>query len=127
MVSKLILFNKNKKNKKNRNSVVGRSLPNKVPRVHDLNISANEISDKLEEIAAWAHQWKMSFNSDSLKHAHEVIYSRKSNKLHHPDCNFNGNPVKKSSDQKYLGMFLDGKLDFDEHIKGAFDKTSKSR
>ena len=23
-------------------------------------------------------------------------------------------------------MFLDGKLDFDEHIKGVFDKTSKS-
>ena len=48
------------------------------------------------------------------------------NKPHHPDIIFNGNPVKKSSYQKHLGMFLDSKLDFDEHIKGVLDKTSKS-
>ena len=48
------------------------------------------------------------------------------NKPHRPGIIFNGNPVKKSSYQKHLGMFLDSKLDFDEHIKGVFDKTSKS-
>ena len=48
------------------------------------------------------------------------------NKPHHPDIIFNGNPVKKSSYQKPLGMFLHSKLDFDEHIKGVFEKTIKS-
>ena len=68
----------------------------------------------------------MSFNQDPLKQAQEVIFSRKRNKPHHPDIIFNSNPVKKSSYQKHLGMFLDGKLDFDEHFKGVFEKTSKS-
>ena len=94
--------------------------------VRDLNISANEINDDLKKIEAWAHQWKMSFNSDPLKQAQEVIFSRKRNKPHHPDIIFNGNTIKKSSSQKHLGMFLDTNLDFDEHIKGVFDKTSKS-
>ena len=89
-------------------------------------IVANEINDDLKKIEAWAHQWKMSFNPDPLKQAQEVIFSRKRNKLHHPDIIFNGNSVKKSSSQKHLGMLLDSKLDFDEHIKGVFDKASKS-
>ena len=94
--------------------------------MRDLNISANEINDDLKKIEAWAHQWKMSFNPDPLKQAQEVIFSRKRNKSHHPDIIFNDNPVKKSSSQKHLGMFLDSKLYFDEHIKEVFDKTSKS-
>ena len=51
---------------------------------------------------------------------------RKRNKPHHPNIIFNVDQVKKSSYQKHLGMFLDSKLDFDEHIKGVFDNTSKS-
>ena len=58
----------------------------------------------------------MSFNPDPLKQAQEVIFSRKRNKPHHPDIIFNGNPVKKSSYQRHLGMFLDSKLDFDEQL-----------
>ena len=94
--------------------------------VRDLNTSANEINDDLKNIEAWAHEWKVSFNPDPLKQAQEVIFSLKRNKPHHPDIIFNGNPVKKSSSQKHLGMFLDSKLDFEEHMKGVFDKTSKS-
>ena len=94
--------------------------------VRDLNTSANEINDDLKKIEAWAYQWKMSFNPDPLKQAQEVLFSRKRNKPHHPDIIFNDNPVKKSSSQKHLGMLLDRKLDFDEHIKGVFDKTRKS-
>ena len=80
----------------------------------------------MRNIEAWAHQWKMSFNSNPLRQAQEVIFSWKRNKAHHPDIIFNGNPLKKSSYQNHLGMFLDSKFDFDEHIKEVFDKTSKS-
>ena len=71
----------------------------------------------------------MSSNPDPLKQAQEVIFSRKRNKPHHPDIIFNDNPVKvlpKNIWVCFLGMLLDSKLDFDEHIKGVFDKTSKS-
>ena len=67
----------------------------------------------------------MSFNPDPLKQVQEVIFSRKRNKPHHSDVIFNRNPVKKTF-TKSIWMFLDSKLDFDEHIKGVFDKTSKS-
>ena len=94
--------------------------------VRDLNTSAIEINDGLKKIEAWAHQWKMSFYPDPLKQAQEVIFPQKRNKPYCPDIIFNSNPVKNSSYQKYLGMFVDSKLDFDEHIKGVFEKTSKS-
>ena len=63
---------------------------------------------------------KNKFQSEPLKQAQEIIFSRKRNKLHHPDIIFNCNPVKKALIKKYFGTF------FDEHIKGAFDKSSKS-
>ena len=53
----------------------------------------------------------------------DVIFSLKRNKPHHPDIIFNGNPVKNSFYQKYLGMFLNSKPDFDGHIKGVFDSN----
>ena len=53
---------------------------------------------------------------------HKLYFHKKT---HHPNIIFNSNPVK-STNQKHWGMFLDSKLDFDEHIKGVFDKTSKS-
>ena len=86
--------------------------------VPDLNTSANEINDNFIKIE--------TIDPTLLKQAQEVIFSRKLNKPHLPEIIFNGNPVKKSSYQKDLGMLLDGKLNFDEHIKGVFDKTNKS-
>ena len=65
------------------------------------------------------------FQSQSFQAgARSYILTEKKN--HHPDIIFKGNPVKKSSYQKHLGMLLDSKLHFDEHMKGVFDKTSKS-
>ena len=61
---------------------------------------------------------------DSLRQAQEVTFSWKRNRPNHPDIIFNGNPVKKNFCQKHVGMFLDGKLDFDEHITGLFHKTN---
>ena len=59
----------------------------------------------------------MSFNPDLLKQAQEVTLLRKRNKSPHSDIIFNGNPVKKSSYQKHLVMFLDSTLDFEDLIK----------
>ena len=78
----------------------------------------------MKKIEAWAHQWKMSFSPDPdpLKQPEEV----KKNKHPPPDIIFNGTNSKKSFYQKHFGMFLDIRHDFAEHIKGIFDKTSKS-
>ena len=69
---------------------------------------------------------KMSFNPnpDPLKQAQEVIVLRKINKPIIVIQFSKAIQLKKLSYQKQLGMFLDGKLDFDEHIKGILE-TSK--
>ena len=51
----------------------------------------------------------MNFNPDPCKQAQ--ISSKP-----HPSLNFNDNPVHQFQLQKHLGLFLDPKLSFDEHI-----------
>ena len=49
----------------------------------------------------------MNFNTDPVKQAHEVIFSRKANEIYHPTLIFNNTSVSQSSSQKYLGVILD--------------------
>ena len=42
--------------------------------VHNIN-KANDLSIDLTKTTKWAFQWKMSFNPDISKQAHEVIFS----------------------------------------------------
>ena len=46
----------------------------------------------------------MRFNPDPNKHAPEVIFSRKINKIDHPLLYFNQNLAKSSSTYKHLRM-----------------------
>ena len=68
----------------------------------------------------------MSFNPDPNKQAQEVIFSRKLNKPIHPSLNFNNTVVIQSGTHKHLGMILDTKLDFKEHLKDKLSKISKT-
>ena len=52
----------------------------------------------------------MSFNVDQKKPAHEVVFSRKTNKTHHPLLMVNNSLVKYVPSHKYLGLILDPKL-----------------
>ena len=38
-------------------------------------------------------------------------------KTNHPTLTFNNNPVQQIALQKHLGMFLDFKINFEEHLK----------
>ena len=51
--------------------------------VGNVNTSAKELNDDLEKVNEWAFQWKMSFNPDPSKQAHEVIFSCKSKRPTH--------------------------------------------
>ena len=94
--------------------------------VHDRNTSVNELNNNLLKIRRWDYQWKMSFNPDPSKQVQEVIFSRKIKKLNHPELIFNNIHAKQTSYQKHLGMFLDNKLNFDEHLKYITNKVNKS-
>ena len=73
----------------------------------------------------WAYQWELIFNPDLSKQAQKVIFSRKLNKQVHPNLTFNNSHVNQTESQKHIGLILDNKLNFSEHLKGVLDKISK--
>ena len=94
--------------------------------VKDESTSAKDLNDDLATINKWAFQWKMSFNPDPTKQAQEVIFSRKINKNSHPPLTFNNSKVAVTSSQKHLGIILDSRLSFEEHLAAVFSKVNKT-
>ena len=45
--------------------------------VHNINKAANDLNNDLTKITKWSFQWKISFNPDIFKQAHDVIFSCK--------------------------------------------------
>ena len=68
----------------------------------------------------------MIFNPDLTKQAQEVILSRKLNKPVHPSLTFNKSQVSQTEFQNHLGVILDNKPNFNEHLEGVLDKISKT-
>ena len=58
----------------------------------------------------------MSFNLDLSEQAQEVIFSWKASRVDYPVVTFNNIAVARTPWQKYLGLYLDGKLNFSHHI-----------
>ena len=93
--------------------------------VHNSLSSSTDLNNDLVKISEWAYQWKMSFNPDPTKQAQEVIFSRKSQNQTHPSLFFNNSSVIQAPSQKHLGLFLDNRLDFQEHLKIVLNKVNK--
>ena len=66
----------------------------------------------------------MLFNPDLTKPAQEVLFSRKNKTQNHPTLNLNNIQVKRASSQKHLGLLLDEKLNFKQHIESAITKSN---
>ena len=94
--------------------------------INDVGTSANELNNDLYQINKWAFQWKMSFNPDPSKQVQEIIFSRKTKKISHPSLRFNNSIVSQSPHQKHLGINLDARLTFEEHLKVITTKVNKT-
>ena len=84
--------------------------------VYEENTYAKE--EKKKKVNDWAFQWKMS------KQAQEVIFSRKSKRSTHSPLVFNN--VFQIFSQKHLGVILDFKLTFEEHLNNVLAKVNKA-
>ena len=93
--------------------------------VNDTNKSFESLSNDLCIINNWDYQWKMCFNPDRSKQAQEVIFSRKTLIQLHPVFTFDNRPVIKTTHHKHLGLILDEKLYFKEHLKEKMSKAYK--
>ena len=80
----------------------------------------------LAKKSKWAFKLKMSFNHDPSKPAPELFIGRKLKTVPHPSITFNNNPLSLCLSQKHLGLVLDSKLNFNEHIKHFLSKVNKS-
>ena len=62
---------------------------------------------------------------DPRKPAQEVLFSRKKKTQIHPTISFNNIQVETASDHKHLGVLLDQKLNFKQHIDTTILKINK--
>ena len=93
--------------------------------VDDSAQSTAFLNDDLLKISRWAYQWKMIFNPDASKQARETIFSRKANASNDATVYFNNVPVIRDNIQKHLGLFLDSKISFFDHINEKIKKATK--
>ena len=84
--------------------------------VQDITTSTVILNNDLTKISEWAVPWKTNFNADPSKEAPELLISRKTSSKPYPSLNFNDNLIHQVQLQEHLGLFLDPKLSFDEHI-----------
>ena len=68
--------------------------------VHNINKATNDLNNDLTKITKWTFQWKISFNPDISKQAHEIIFSSKRSIVSHPPLIFNNIPVAQTNSQK---------------------------
>ena len=85
--------------------------------VCDPSESSAKLCRDLGRVAGWAYQWKMPFNLDPSKQAAEVHFSCKINPVNTPPVYFNNLAVASCETHKHIGLLLDKKLAFDNHVE----------
>ena len=65
------------------------------------------------------------FNPDPSKQAIEICFSHKRDSENYPSLVFNDTKVQLANNQKHVGLILDSKLDFNEHIDNKMKKCNK--
>ena len=83
--------------------------------VQDLNESVKYLNLDLSVISQLAYHWKMFFDPDPQKPAHEVIFSNKKNEETHLSVFYNNIEVSCRDSQKHLCLVLHNKLTFEKH------------
>ena len=93
--------------------------------VLNMNTSTINLNNNLNKIKNWAIQWKNNFDSNPSKQAQEVIFLRKLEKENHNQVYFNHHSFKQAPSQNHSGMYLDTKLNFQEHLRNVISKVSE--
>ena len=67
----------------------------------------------------------MYFNPRNSKPAQEVLFLRKTKVQNHPAISLNNIQAERASYQKHLGLMLDERTNFKQHIDSAISKINK--
>ena len=88
-------------------------------------ISGNILNNDIERRSMCGNQWKISFNPDTTKQAVEVYFSKKIEPVILPPILFNSILVSVEPYQKHLGLLLDKRLNFNNHLNEKISKVNK--
>ena len=96
-----------------------------VSKVINKNNSNSQLNSDLAKISKLAFQWKMYFSPDPNKQAIEVRFWNKRDKENYQPLQINISDVQIADSHKHLGLVLDSKLNFNEHIESKITKCNK--
>ena len=94
-------------------------------KVKDATFSDTQLNNDLNKISKWAFQWKMLFNPDPSKQAIEICFFHKRDNENYPSLMINDTKAQLANRQKHLGLILDSKFGFNEHIDNKINKYNK--
>jgi len=83
----------------------------------------NSTNTELSKIAAWAKNYKIDFNED--KSTSMLVSRRKRKERKEINVFLNYKLLKQMNKIKYLGIIMDSKFKFSEHIHYAAEKCTK--
>ena len=89
--------------------------------VKDKQESVDVLNNDLSLIYKWAFNWKILINPGTNK----PLFSRKKKTQNHPNISLDNIQVERVSHQKHLGLILDEKLNFKEHIDSIILKVNR--
>ena len=91
--------------------------------VNDIDTSENDLNHDLEKMGFSVENevWPRSHQTGSSNN----IQQEKTVSLH-PVVNFNYTPVNSTATHKHLGMILDSKLSYENHLQSVFSRVNKT-
>ena len=87
--------------------------------MQDNTIGNDVLQRDLDNIKEWADKWKMEFNVDKCK----VMHLGRLNQCQ--DYTMGGENLKVTLEEKDLGVLIDNKLDFGNHIRAITNKANR--
>ena len=96
-------------------TVLYKAIRNKV-------VDPQTLQDDLEKLEQWEEKWQMKFNVDKC---HLLVVSTKKTP-HHTSYKLHGKDLERVSKAKYLGVELNEKLTWDDHIESVTKKANRT-
>ena len=89
------------------------------------NSTVEIMNDDLQKISDWSNKWLVKFNCDKTV---SLVISNKNNDLDHdslPQLLLDGVPIKIAEKHKHLGVIINNKLSWSDHINFICEKSMK--
>ena len=82
--------------------------------------AARILNADLQTISQWANAWLVTFNASKTL---SMIFSRKSNPVHHPSLFMNGTIIEETTRHKYLGLTFSSTCTWTDHVNTISEKA----